>query len=246
MAARRTVAEIPAGGTQTIAVDVRRDRRRVELATDLSAMDEDLQRILGANGSVLDQLRAAEWLESPLPRGVRKACLLNVLAMTRVKPSVGRHLSRHLLSVFFAAIDRVYAVAEPAFLVLLTELADDPGRPVYDGGEPKAEVHVELLRRIESEGRVRANTYRLRSFRLEGAPSLQAVVAFPKDGADGAYHYADLDLDLGNPLQDLTGFLIHMGELADRGRTDHFKLRKRLARLKAKNYLYYEIEEDAG
>ena len=48
------------------------------------------------------------------------------------------------------------------------------------------------------------------------------MVACPKDGEDGAYHYADLDLDLGNSLQDLVGFFVHMGELLNPDRTDHF------------------------
>jgi len=41
---------------------------------------------------------------------------------------------------------------------------------------------------------------------------LQAVVAEPPAGCD--FTFADIDLDLGNPLQDVVGFVVHMGELA--------------------------------
>jgi hypothetical protein len=88
---------------------------------------------------------------------------------------------------------------------------------------------------------VRPDTYQLLSFLARGAPTLQAVVAFPKDGVDGAYHYADLDLDLGNPLQDVADFLTHMGELMNPNRTDHFKLRKRLVKGRGGDFLSYTI-----
>ena len=50
-----------------------------------------------------------------------------------------------------------------------------------------------------------------------------------------------LDLDLGNPLEDVVGFLIHMGELLNPGRTDHFKLFKTLKQGKAGEFLGYQI-----
>ncbi len=145
------------------------------------------------------------------------------------------------LDVLFAATDRIYARVEPAFLARLRKLAADPNKSFYEEGEPKGGVHAQLLNRIVDDRRVRPDTYRLLSFRAEGAPSLQAVVAFPQDGVDGAYHYSDLDLDLGNPLQDIVGFLIHMGELLNPDRTDHFNLRKKLAKGRAKEFLYYKI-----
>jgi hypothetical protein len=53
----------------------------------------------------------------------------------------------------------------------------------------------------------------LTSFRAEGKPSMQVVVAVPPP--DLAHTYAEFDLDLGNPLQDVVGFFVHLGELLD-------------------------------
>ena len=67
---------------------------------------------------------------------------------------------------------------------------------------------------------------------------MQIVCATPTIG--GLPFCADLDIDLGNPLQDLEGFAIHMGELIGGGATDHFDLRKKLSKGATKNYLYYD------
>ena len=52
-----------------------------------------------------------------------------------------------------------------------------------------------------------------------------------------------LDLDLGNPLQDVLGFVVHMGELLDGKPTNHLELRKALAKSKAGGFLYYKVTE---
>ena len=235
--------EIPKTGTCKVQVNVRRDKRCVQLAAPVRDFDQHVKRILLADESVLDQRPAAAWLTSTEPRPVRQACLLNILAMTRTTPLKTNHLARHVLNVFFAATDRIYVRVEPAFLTRLRQLAGSPGKRFYDEGEPTGDVHVKLLHRIEDDRRVKPDTYRLLSFRAEGAPSLQAIVACPKDGVGGAYHYADLDLDLGNPRQDLIGFLVHMGELLNPDRTDHFSLHRKLARTKVQKFLYYKIRE---
>ena len=237
---------IPRDGTVTATVNVRRDERRVELTHPLVDIDPALRRVLSSPESVLDQVPAAEWLTSNTPRSVRKACLLNVLAMTRATPRKRDHLLSHVRDVFFAATDRLYARVDPAFLHRLEELSDGPDKRFYQEGELRGGVHAELLRRIEDDRRVQPGTYRLLSFRAQGAPSLQAVVACPESGMDGAYHYADLDLDLGNPRQDVAGFLTHMGELLNPNRTDHFALRKRLAKGRARDFLYYRIVRDGA
>ena len=42
---------------------------------------------------------------------------------------------------------------------------------------------------------------------------MQIVVAEPPPGVADKTHYADVDIDLGNPRLDLRSFLIHIGEL---------------------------------
>jgi hypothetical protein len=56
---------------------------------------------------------------------------------------------------------------------------------------------------------------------------------------NGGPHFAEVDIGLGNPFGDLTGFFIHFGELLNPGRTDHIKLRSALAKTKASEFLYY-------
>jgi len=47
---------------------------------------------------------------------------------------------------------------------------------------------------------------------------------------------------LGNPLQDIQGVVIHIGELLDPGTTDHLSLYKKLAQdSKISPYLFYRV-----
>jgi hypothetical protein len=46
---------------------------------------------------------------------------------------------------------------------------------------------------------------------------------------------------LSNPLQDVVGFFVHMGELLDGKPTNHLDLRKKLAKTKAGDFLYYRV-----
>lgn len=69
---------------------------------------------------------------------------------------------------------------------------------------------------------------------------MQVTVARPENASDR--FYADVDLDLGNPLQDVAGFLVHFGEIVVPGRTDHFRLRRRLVRGEMAQFIYYEID----
>ena len=68
---------------------------------------------------------------------------------------------------------------------------------------------------------------------------MQAVVGVPQER--GNPYFADLDIDLGNPLQDIQGFIIHMTELAG-GPTDHLALFKKLSKDKHSGpYLGYTL-----
>jgi hypothetical protein len=120
-------------------------------------------------------------------------------------------------------------------------LARDPKKPFYAEGPPHADIHRLLLTRMQEKGlEADIADYRLESFRQEGKTCLQAVVAIPRNG-DGRY-YADLDIDLGNPLQDVEGFFIHIGELLGDSATDHFALRNKLLKGTTKDFVYYKVD----
>ncbi len=70
---------------------------------------------------------------------------------------------------------------------------------------------------------------------------MQAVVAVPPNPGPGAY-FADLDIDLANPWEDVAGLLVHVGELIDADPTDHLALRRRLIRGAAREFMYYKVQ----
>jgi hypothetical protein len=223
----------------TLIVDVTLDDR--EVAVDLDDSDDQIKRVLDA--SRIDGLDASSWLQSPDWRAARKACLLNLLATLRVRPKVSAGLIEYILSTFSVFNDRAFMKVDKSLLPRIQELVLDPGKPFYAEGSPTAPIHQRLLRDIPEPPEVKAKfTGGLLSFRGErkGAePSLQMVIAVPP--VDLAYTYAEFDLDLGNPLQDVLGFVVHMQELLDGKPTSHLDLRARLAKTSAKDYLYYTI-----
>ena len=239
----RIRVEIPEDGEAEKEIKVRKDKRDVRLTSAVTAFDGDIKRVVEADSSRLDGLAAAEWLTSRHPRPRRKACFLNLLAKLRTAPAASDHLLRHVHHVFFADVDRVYARVDRKLFTRLETLARDPSKPFFDEGSPASAGHRRLLERIS---RFEDNTeqYRLRSFRQEGKNSMQAVVAVPPDPT--RLHYADFDIDLGNPLQDVVGFVIHLGELIDPGRTDHLALREKLGKNKTvAKFLFYEVVKNA-
>ena len=180
------------------------------------------------------------WLASDRPRESRKACLLNLLAKLRVVPKPRQALIAHVNRLFFAGTDRIYGEVSPELFPVLQSLttSGDKQRFMYEG-PPKSATHRKLLTRVEQEGWGLAADYDLHSFRESGKFCMQAVVAVPR--IQGKPHYAEFDIDLGNPLEDVQGFVIHMGELAGGKTTDHFKLRDKLARAALKEFLYYRV-----
>lgn len=221
-------------GFDTVVVDVTQDNR--EVSVDLDDSDEDIQRVVDA--STIDGLDASDWLQSPDWRPARKACLLNLLASLRVRPLVSAGLIEYILSTFRVFNDRAFMKVDKSLLPRIQELVLDPAKPFYAEGAPTAPIHQRLLADIPA-GEKPKFTDGLLSFRGEGKPSLQMVIAVPP--IDLAYTYAEFDLDLGNPLQDVLGFVVHMGELLDGKPTNHLDLRTRLAKTAAKDYLYYTI-----
>lgn len=218
-------------------VDVTTDDRGVTVAL---GDDEDITRVLEA--SSFGGESALEWLEGDA-RPAKKACLLNLLASLRVRPSAAEPLIDHVQGFYQIGMERAYATVDNEFLPRLEELASDPRRPFYREGPPQDSMHKRLIESIPIDLRPQFSPDRLLSFRGETrgrAPSLQAVVAVPPAGS--AFTFADLDLDLGNPLQDVAGFLVHMGELLSGDPTSHLDLRKKLAATAAGAFLYYAVD----
>jgi hypothetical protein len=218
----------------------REDPRKTELTTAFSSFDGEILRPLQATGTAIDGLAVDAWLASNRPRESRKACLLNLLAKLRVVPKPKQSLIAHVNRLFFAATDRIYTEVAPELFPALQALAA-PGetrRFMYEGS-PTSATHRKLLTRVEQDGLGQAADYSLHSFRESGKFCMQAVVAVPHTA--GRPHFAEFDIDLGNPLEDVQGFVIHMGELAGGGTTDHFDLRDKLAKGALKEFLYYRV-----
>lgn len=218
-----------------VTMDVEMDDRTVDV--DLGQIDDQIGLVL--DSSTVDGLAAADWLADTSFRPTRQACLLNLLAALRIRPTLTSPLISQVQDIFFVSNDRIYARVDRGFLETLEDLADDPDRPFYAEGTPHSDVHGKLLTAMPEPADVKALFGDLKSFRAEGKPSLQAVIVTPP--ANLTYTYAEFDLDLGNPLQDIVGFFVHMGELLDGKPTNHLDMRKDLAKTRAKDFLYYTV-----
>jgi hypothetical protein len=219
----------------TVTVDVKMDDRTIDV--DLEECDSQIAQVL--NRSVLDGLIAADWLRSDEHRPARRACLLNLLAGLRSRPNATTPLIDLVHDVFYAANDRIYAKVDRSMFDAIQRLAADPDAPFYAEGPPHAPIHGRLLSAIPEPIEIKARFQKLLSFRGEGKPALQAVIAVPPP--DLAHTYVEFDLDLGNPLQDVLGFVVHMGELLSGKPTNHLDLRKKLLKTKAAPFLYYTV-----
>jgi hypothetical protein len=231
----RTAITVDQDGHDTLDVVLKQDERAVEV--DLTDSDEQIMRVLTA--STIDGEHAVEWLESAHFRPTRRACLLNLLASLRTRPSLSDILVDQVQQVFRVFNDRAYMKVDRGLLKRIEDLVKDPGKPFYREGEPKARIHARLMDDIPEPADVKAGFAGLLSYRGEGKPSLQMVIAVPP--VDLPHTYAEFDLDAGNPLQDLVGFVVHIGELLDGKPTNHLDLRKRLAKTRAKDFLYYQV-----
>jgi hypothetical protein len=217
-------------------VDVKTDDREVEVTL---GDDEDITRVLEA--SVFDGESALAWLEGDA-RPAKKACLLNLLASLRVRPTLGEPLIDHVQGFYQIGVERAYATVDSEFLPRLKKLSENPAQRFYPEGQPKDSMHKRLIESIPIDLRPLFSPDRLLSFRGEAlgkGPSLQAVVAVPPVAHPATF--ADIDLDLGNPLQDVVGFIVHMGELLGGDPTNHLDLRKKLAATPAGAFLYYKV-----
>jgi hypothetical protein len=235
--------EIPEDGGGEADLAVSRDKRDVRLTSAITAFDGDVRRVIEATASRVDGAAAADWLTSRPPRPARKACLLNLLAKLRTTPTEPDHLLRNVQHFFFADVDRIYARVDREFSTRVETLSNGPSKVFIEDDSPKSPVHRRLLDRI-ARFEEDVTTYHLHSYRQTGKNGMQAVIAIPDDPTRN--HYADLDIDLGNPLQDLQGFVIHMGELINPGKTDHFALHDKLAANQTlARFLFYEVVNNA-
>ena len=228
-------ASLDHDGKSTVTFEVEMDDRSVTV--DLSSADPAILSVLEA--SRVDGTGGSDWIVDTTRRPSRQACLLNLLASLRTRPASGAPLLAHVQQVFHVANDRMYAKVDRKLVDVLQTLADHPDRPVFAEGKPHAAIHGRLLTELPEPPEVRAQFKDLFSFRAEGRPSLQAVIAMPP--ASLPHTYAEFDLDLGNPLQDIVGFFVHMGELLDGKPTNHLDMRKPLAKTKAGSFLCYQI-----
>jgi hypothetical protein len=215
---------------------VAEDSRRVVLTKPLNEWDLTIHDVLTRPGQTFDSLPILDWLGSPDPREARKACLLNLMAKLRTLPT-GDALPflTHVRRIFLSDVERIYAEVDRNMLLRLRQLAQDDAQPFFDEGRPTSSIHRRLLDRAGVSG------HQLQSFRQDGRNSMQVVIAYPPGEAGDGQYFADLDIDLGNPLRDLVGFVIHMGELLSGGDTDHLKLHDALARGATEPFLYYDV-----
>jgi hypothetical protein len=230
-----TVADVDHDGHAVVNVDVQLDDRGINV--DLENCDADIRQLL--ERSVVDDVDAATWLEDEGRRPTRQACLLNLLASLRTRPTLRAPLVHLVHDVYYVGNDRVYAKVDRSLVDTLQALSNDPTKPFYAEGTPHAAIHGRLLSGLPEPPEIRARFTALSSFRGEGKPSMQVVVAIPP--SDLPHTYAEFDLDLGNPLQDVLGFFVHMGELLDGKPTNHLDMRRVLARAKASDFLYYTV-----
>jgi hypothetical protein len=228
-------AKVEHDGSAVVVINVQMDDRTAQV--DLADLDESIGTVL--DRSQIDGVPALDWLVDPNRRPTRQACLLNLMASLRTRPTMAASLVKLVHDVFLVSNDRIYAKVDRSLLDTLQKLAADPNRPFFAEGKPHAAIHGRLLTEMPELPEVKSRFNDLLSFRAEGKPSMQAVVAVPP--ADLPHTYAEFDLDLGNPLQDIVGFFVHMGELFDGKPTNHLDMRKPLAKTKAAEFLYYTV-----
>jgi hypothetical protein len=158
--------------------------------------------------------------------------VLNILAKLRTPIQGKPPLAAGVTRLIFADVDRIYAQLEPKFAARV--MFPDSG---FREDAVIHTTHLRLLKKIPG-----GDAYNLHSVR-EHIPqiSMQLAIAVPDDGA--LPQYADVDIDLGNPFTTPLGFIIHVGELIDPGKTDHIALRKSLADSGSSDFVYYRVDK---
>jgi hypothetical protein len=235
---QKTSFEVPTGSSAAhVNVPVTRDPRGVQLKL---GGDAKIARVLDA-ASVLRGGTLRAFLNDATVDARRKACALNLLAKLRCFPTTADPFIDLVRSVFEVKPDRIYTNIDPVLGTSLQRLYTGPNGIGQSEGTPVDPMHGELLQNLPDPADAAvADDYTLLSYRANGRPSLQSVVAIPEDPNRGSY--CDFDLDLADPLQDVAGFIVHMGEIASGKLTDHFALHDELAaESDAGPFIYYSV-----
>ncbi len=229
---------IPPNGSAGVTIVLPLDPRKVTLAL---GVDPKIARLLDCL-CPLDGGSLRAWLNNPKVEARRKAAALNLVAKLRSFPTTADPFIDLVLGVFEGKPDRIYASVKPELLDRLSALSSGDNAIVQDEGTPFDAVHDELLLDLPvAPDAAVADHYSLDSFRADGRPSLQSVIAIPPPGDPHGY-YADFDLDLADSLEDVSGFIVHMGELASGTLTDHFALHDELAQdSNIEPFIYYSV-----
>ena len=229
--------------------------RAVVLTRPLADFDPAMRALIErapVSGPPFDGLSAADWLpdapgapprdavRAARPQAKRQAFLLNMLAVMRATPLPRGHVIDPLLDLLRVQTDHLSARAAADLYWLVDEASREkkpvPRRQVFDDFGIHASHRKALLDLARELGEPEPVTFK--SYRFEGRPSMQIVFGIPQDVATS--HLLDIDLDLGNPRQDLLGLIVHFGELFDEG-LDHVKLREKLAKDRdVEPFLYYQ------
>jgi len=230
---------LPEGKQKAVVFDAEVDTRNIALRGNFDKATDKL-----VNNSSIDTDPLLTWLASKTPRPARKACLLNILTKLAAPPmpKVKKGLTHRFQSLHFADVDRIYGVADPALKDDLTGFVAKEGW-VFEG-RPKAAVHKKVvsdaIARFPADlaGRTEKD-FQLESWRQGGRTCLQVVIATPLFKQDKSY--VEADIDLGNPLWDLDGLFVHLGELLDPSRTDHFDVHRKLKKGDTEDFVFYDV-----
>jgi hypothetical protein len=239
----RTRIILKEGGRAVIRLDVKPETRQIELNDNFDAATRGV-----IDASTVDDKAMASWLAGtvrPKPRIQRRVCALNILSRLAAPPThqVKTGLTRHFEGVHFADVDRIYATADAGLQDALEGFVD---ADTWKGeGRPKHPIHekvvTDAIKRFPDLNGRTLGDFDLQSYRQGGGTGLQVVVATPRFAHPRVY--VDVDIDLGNPLWDVEGILIHLGELLDGGPTDHFKVRDKLADIIPKDFLFFTVKK---
>lgn len=211
---------LPKDGKKEVEIRIK-EPKRLKLV-DIKDWDAQTKAIVTSGDSKLDGLGCLDWLKRPVVRGARKVCLLNLLAHLRALPSVKDTLSSDVASVMLADIDRAVVRVGSGFLKRMRELTKGSDPAFGEDSGPIHPTHARVRDRVIGAG---GSAYKLHSFRQRTSQiSMQVIVGEPPSGDPDAVHYAELDIDLGNPFVDVVGFGTHLFELLDPSATNHFEL----------------------
>ncbi len=200
----------------------------------------NIQRVLLA--STLDGAPVSDWLQCSTVEMARKACLLNVLAVCCIRPNTKTPIISFIDAVFAVKLERIYVTLAGTTPRFLEVACRDWALPFYEDIESPLQVHYEMLADLPLTFVGDFTHVPLRSFRAEGAPSLQIVIA---DRYSNNQTIADCDLDAHNPDEDIFGLFGHLWELWTGrkvgGITDHLAMWQTLRDGPAAPFLGYTL-----